>query len=156
MIVRRDIMAFAPPTPAQIAAYMAAQQGGGAAHTPTPSPASAVPSTPSKYVPITTSTISRIASEEPQAQSHTAGGYSNYVSSQQYKSSGYTYGKSEVNSSPTARIEHYVHTPTSPQQQMDEDAKREEWEKEKQSLLKKASNFGGESTETIIGTYLAI
>jgi len=45
---------------------------------------------------------------------------------------------------------------TLPQDQATAAAKQEEWEKEKRSLLKKASNSGGESTETIIGNFLAI
>jgi hypothetical protein len=43
----------------------------------------------------------------------------------------------------------------SPLQQR-EAMKREAWEKERKSILSKASNYGGESTERIISNYLAI
>jgi hypothetical protein len=43
----------------------------------------------------------------------------------------------------------------SPLQQHDA-MKREAWERERKNLLKKASNFGGESTERIISDYLVI
>ena len=43
----------------------------------------------------------------------------------------------------------------SPLQQR-EAMKREQWDKERKNLLRKASNFGGESAERIIGDYLAI
>lgn len=47
-------------------------------------------------------------------------------------------------------------TPTSNLLQQREQIQREVWEQERKTLLKKASNSQGESTERILATYLAI
>lgn len=58
---------------------------------------------------------------------------------------------------PPCSIDTYKQQPyvLSPLQQR-EAMKREAWEREKKLLLRKASNFGGESAEQIISGYLAI
>ncbi len=60
-------------------------------------------------------------------------------------------GEPNPTSPPSAKVAHAL----SPIQQHVA-AQREAYERERKILLKKASNFGGESAERLIGDYLAI
>lgn len=152
MTIRRDLMGHAPPTAQQYAQWAAA---------------GATKAAPPAYIPITTTTISKLnpspnsptlsdhkplVPQEPPAY-YTASESSFKAIVPRERAAVVKFERVEGGDREMGGMEGNRGTAEQAEQRA---TVREEWDKKRKELLKQASNCGGESAERIISDYLVI